>query len=421
MTKIMLWPDIYKEQGHWLPTINLAKSLQDAGYTVDFMGIADCEPIVTQYGGRFTTILEDVYPRGYTYENELEPQGQRWKPHHLLPIANGCLDNVFNASSADRPDLLIGGFFAGLEMLLIHYKYDIPILTLTTYLRPPSEDPAIHAAAKLRYMSGALAAKIMEAVVPADTPIDIMDFVLPLETCPEMIPCPREFDFYDDEQPHNPNVSYVEPMIERASLDGVTMPDDPMATLPSDKKIIFATSGSMVEDYLSQAQNFFQSLIDMMSTYGMSNYHLVLGVGRKLYTEFMAIYAGTHIGENIPQNVSIFPWVSQLDILKKAEVVYMHGGLATIKESIWEEVPIIIVPHGKDQFENSLRIKNTNVGIINHSNEISPLKLRNLLTKATTDIQVRRGLAKMKAIFEGMENQNPPPSVQIVSSVVPAN
>jgi hypothetical protein len=58
MSRVIIWPDIYKEQGHWLPCINLAKSLKDAGYaTVEFMGIPDTQPIVQPYGFPFNTIL----------------------------------------------------------------------------------------------------------------------------------------------------------------------------------------------------------------------------------------------------------------------------------------------------------------------------------------------------------------------------
>ena len=31
MSKIVIWPDIYKEQGHWLPCVNLANTLIAAG------------------------------------------------------------------------------------------------------------------------------------------------------------------------------------------------------------------------------------------------------------------------------------------------------------------------------------------------------------------------------------------------------
>jgi UDP:flavonoid glycosyltransferase YjiC (YdhE family) len=77
MAKITIWPDIYKEQGHWLPCVTLAKTLGDVGHTVRFMGIPDCNPVVSPYHALFDTVLSDIYPAGYTFENKLEPLDQR--------------------------------------------------------------------------------------------------------------------------------------------------------------------------------------------------------------------------------------------------------------------------------------------------------------------------------------------------------
>lgn len=35
---ILFWPDVYKEQGHWLPTLKWADALHNAGHTVRYMG-----------------------------------------------------------------------------------------------------------------------------------------------------------------------------------------------------------------------------------------------------------------------------------------------------------------------------------------------------------------------------------------------
>ncbi|AUX48444.1 hypothetical protein SOCE26_099780 [Sorangium cellulosum] len=416
MARVMIWPDIYREQGHWLPCINLAQSLQSAGYTVDFMGILDCADIVSPYGKYIFEILESVYPRGYSFENKLEPLDQRWKPHHLLPICRGALDDVFLGPSA--PNLLISGYFTALETLLIHYKYGIPFVLITTYLRHPDDTPRLHAKTKLVYMQRAVSQKIIDAVAPVPG-LDIDQFIEPLRNRLELIPCPRAFDFTDEDWKHDDHVKYVEPMIERQHLSGGSLPSDP-TSIPSGKKIIFGTSGSQVQDYEFKARQFFNNLIDMMKTRGMEGYHLVLAVGDRLLAQLNVEY-GIDVDpyrNRLPANVSLFSWVSQLDILKRAEVVFMHGGLATIKESIWEEVPIVIVPHGKDQMDNALRIRRSGVGVVSEVADLTPQQLRGLLTSATSSTWIRQKLAKMKAVFQAEENKVPKPSIQVIQSVV---
>jgi hypothetical protein len=433
MARILIWPDLYREQGHWLPCISLANSLQDTGnYTVEFMGIPDCESIVTDYGGTFHTVLGDIYPIGHTVENDLEPVDQRWKPAHLLPICRGALKELFSEGSPNRPDLLVSGYFNSLEALIIHHMYGIPVVVITTYLRHPQEVPAVHVKTKLVYMSKPLSQKIIELSTGSDT-MTINEFISPLVNAVELIPCAREFDFYDDDWVHRENTYYVEPMITRKRLDGSTAPiSDPLdgLSLPDYRKLIFATSGSQVDDYLYKAEAFFDNLIEMMSTEGMEEvleevegqseptvvnpgYHLVLAVGEKLYAKYRAKYNFDHSTlSTLPDNVSIFSWVSQLDILKLADVVFMHGGLATIKESIWEQVPIVIVPHGKDQIDNALRIREIGVGIVSEVQEMTPTVLRQLLTDATANPWIKKKLLKMRNIFNGYETKNPKPSVE---------
>jgi len=403
MSKVTIWPDIYREQGHWLPCVTLAKSLKDAGYTVEFMGIPDTQSIVTPYKASFKTILSDIYPTGYSSENKLPPLDQRWKPAHLLPITRGALDSVFTGASA--PNLLVSGYFTALETLLIKYKYGIPFVIVTTYLRHPDDLPSLHAKTKLLYMPKALSRAIIDAVVPAaQKGMSIADFVKPLDLQPEIIPCAKEFDFTDKDWKHRPNVKYVEPMIVRATLDGTPLPPDP-TSIPPGKKLIFGTSGSMVQDYEFRARQFFLNLIQMMQTQGMDAYYLVLAVGDKLDATLRTEF-GVDKTNTFPPNVAWYPWVSQLDIMATpADVVFMHGGLATIKESIWEQVPIVIVPHGKDQMDNALRIRRTGVGVVSEITELAPLDLRRLLTEATTSSWVRRNLAKMQALFATADNK----------------
>jgi UDP:flavonoid glycosyltransferase YjiC (YdhE family) len=410
MAKITLWPDIYKEQGHWLPCVNLAKTLQTAGHTIEFMGILDCEPIVKPYNatianGLFKPILQSIYPAGHTFENKLEPLDQRWKPHHLLPITRGALDSVF--TGAGKPNLLIGGYFTGLESLLIYYKYQVKIAIITTYLRHPQDDPAIHAKAKLLHLPAAVARKLMDSVLPeGDRGMSIDDFIGPLSNAKEMIPCPKEFDFTDPDWVHRAQAKYVEPMIERVSLTAspVGQPENPI-TIPAGKKVIYATSGSQVQDYEFQARTFFKNLIGMMSTQGMDAYYLVIGAGPKLNAALRREYGVNvpNVTTTLPTNVTIVDWVSQLDMMGEADAVFMHGGLATIKEAIWETVPIIVVPHGKDQMDNALRIKRAGIGLVSEVGDLKPEDLRALLTSVTASTWIQQNLTRMRAIFGAAE------------------
>jgi UDP:flavonoid glycosyltransferase YjiC (YdhE family) len=420
MSRVTIWPDIYKEQGHWLPCINLAKSLKDAGYaTVDFMGIPDTQSIVTPYGFPFTTVLGTIYPPGYSLENKLEPIDQRWKPHHLMPIVRGALDNVFRPGSGSAPSLLISGYFTALETVMISRKYNIPFVVITTFLRHPEDLPSLHAKTKLLYMPKAVAQALIDGIVgTANAGMSIDEFVSPLDAAnrPEIIPCAKEFDFTDADWVHRKTTSYVEPMILRTPIPPASPVVPDPTSIPAGSRLIYATSGSQVQDYEFRARIFFKNMISMMQTQGMDSYYLVLAVGTKLLAQLNLEYGVGTSQSTLPANVALFDWVSQLDMVKVADVVFMHGGLATIKESIWEQVPIVIVPLGKDQMDNALRIKRSGVGVAAEVADLSPTDLRKLFTQATASTWIRQNLQRIKGIFQTAEAAKP--SINIIKTLL---
>lgn|SRR6185369_8110117 len=422
MAKVMIWPDVYREHGHWLPAVNLAKSLKDASHTVEFMGIPDCSSIVSPYGAVFRPILGNIYPVGHSLNDRLEPIGQRWKPHHLLPMCRGQggINELFTGSA--KPNVLVAGYFAGLEALILHHKYQVPIVLLTTYLRHPDEDPAMFAKTKLVFMHEQVAQKIMNLAMGVSN-ASLDEFLRPLEEADEMLPCPRDFDYFDKDWEHRDTVTYVEPMVTRVPLDpSITLPTNPTNLKPpiptEGKKIIFATSGSQVADYEEKARQYFQALIGMMKTPNMDGYHLVLAMGDKLLSEFNILYQVDIDKSTLPSNVTLTAWVSQLEILKTADVVFMHGGLATIKESIWEQVPIVILPHGKDQMDNALRIERAGIGIAPKIDVATPEALRQALTHVTSSTWIKQRLTEMRGLFFAKDTELPKPSVGIINAAI---
>lgn len=56
-------------------------------------------------------------------------------------------------------------------------------------------------------------------------------------------------------------------------------------------------------------------------------------------------------------NLTVYPYVSQRELLKEVSVVITHGGLGTIKESIAAGIPMIVLPALFDQPFNAMRVR----------------------------------------------------------------
>jgi UDP:flavonoid glycosyltransferase YjiC (YdhE family) len=429
--KILFWPDVYKEQGHWLPTFVWAKELlqsrEECSYTVSYMGIPDCKSLVEWFDKsiNYYEIFKDLYPLGYTDQSHTTPEG-RWKPEHVLRIINGELDDIF--SEENKPDVLVSGYFTSLESLIIHRKYNVKVIISTTYLRHPENDPAMRAVQNLTAYSDAMKKRILmfkqekyswhPLVLRREIPID--DFVKPLTTFHELIPCPREFDYPHYE--HGSLVHYVEPCMtpllndetndNNISLNNQANDDNLNEenqanevsifwnSFLSDKKqnIIFATAGSQILDYGKKAEHMFDELIRMMDAPQMKNYHLLLSVGEKLLR--------TRDWEKVEKkNVTVKGWVPQRLILssKKVHCAFIHGGLATIKECIYFGVPFVIAPMGKDQLDNALRLRENGIdNMVDVDASVADCYLYSI-NKVRTDFRIKNNLKKLRQIFKASE------------------
>ncbi len=426
MANILFWPDIYLEQGHWLPCISIAQALQATGqHTVKFMGIPDCESLVTRHNAtgvvgetqplEFIRVFEEEYPLGYTKGHQHKSINERWKPDHLLPLLNGELDSriaQFGTNADQLPDLIVGGYFAAFEALILHYRTQVRIMVSTTYLRHPQDDPGIFVTQKLLSLSDPVANKIIrDLMVDSNDSItktpSVDDFVEPLMRARELIPCPLDFEF--DHYIHNlakigedapagepqKTVFFTEPCVSREETPPVESDGIDWVALQN-KKVIFATAGSQVLDYENKARTVFQKLISLMKSPGMSSYHLVLGVGSKFMKE-------KWIKDDLPNNVSAAGWIDQRKAMNEAKVVFIHGGLATIKEALISNVPIVILPLGKDQMDNALRLRRKNLSVISYAESLSLAELRKVIVTAQNDPQIKPSRTKYLNLFKSME------------------
>jgi len=95
-----------------------------------------------------------------------------------------------------------------------------------------------------------------------------------------------------------------------------------------DKKLVYISLGTIVNKNLNFYKTCFKAFADM-------DLQVVLAVGNRIRID--------DLGE-IPENFSVFTYVSQLDVLTKASVFITHGGMNSVHESILKEVPMIVIP-----------------------------------------------------------------------------
>jgi UDP:flavonoid glycosyltransferase YjiC (YdhE family) len=74
---------------------------------------------------------------------------------------------------------------------------------------------------------------------------------------------------------------------------------------------------------------------------------------------------------DLPDNVTVQPWVAQADLLSHVDVVVHHGGSGTTLGALTVGVPQLLLPQGADQFANADAVGAAGAGLLLHPEELS--------------------------------------------------
>ncbi|GII93965.1 macrolide family glycosyltransferase [Sinosporangium siamense] len=121
---------------------------------------------------------------------------------------------------------------------------------------------------------------------------------------------------------------------------------------------------------------------------GLPGWHVVLQIGK--YVD------PAELGE-IPANVEVHPWVPQLAILEQADAFVTHAGMGGCGEGLFTGVPMIAVPQAAEQFDNADRLVALGVARRLDTEDATPEALRGALADLTTDPEVARRSAWLRA------------------------
>ncbi len=77
-----------------------------------------------------------------------------------------------------------------------------------------------------------------------------------------------------------------------------------------------------------------------------------------------------------PENFELREFVPQLEILSQASLFLTHGGMNSVSEALWYEVPLLVFPQHGDQRLVAARVAELGAGLVLRPPDIQPAKLR---------------------------------------------
>ena len=133
---------------------------------------------------------------------------------------------------------------------------------------------------------------------------------------------------------------------------------------------------------------------ECFEAFNHSDKQVVLSVGSKIDL--------AELGE-IPGNFIIRRFVPQLEILKRAGLFITHGGLNSVSEGIYYEVPLIVFPQQGDQFSVAHQVNRLGAGICFEKPAVTGGELRSAAEEVCSNEKYRRNVKKIKDSFERAE------------------
>ncbi len=134
-------------------------------------------------------------------------------------------------------------------------------------------------------------------------------------------------------------------------------------------KLIYISMGTVNNDMMP----FYKSCISALAN---TDYQVIMSVGNLVSIE--------GFGE-LPENISIFSHVDQIAVLEKANVFVSHCGMNSVSESLYFEVPLVMLPQTSEQKGVAERVLQLGAGIkLDKSNGDSVLRAINKILKDST-------------------------------------
>jgi MGT family glycosyltransferase len=391
------------EEGHLLPTFQLAKRLTVCGHKVSYIGLVDAADLIERQGFAFYPIMEDLFPRGSTrtLRNLIEasesdkgglPVGYM-AANHLADTYVGSLvrgQDLQTAVDRLQPDLFLAGSMFPLNPLVLLYRFQRPVTLITPWLRSfPKQDYATLLEAALLRLHGS-GMDFFNLARKADPKARrLADIAAKFLEMRELILCPQDFDLPRPDWRKEQEVFYIEASLD---LSRGRQDDFPWERILPDRRLLYCSLGSQSQIIGREGVHRFLSAVAEAAN-RLPEWQLVAATGLLQPEEI----------PGLPADAVVARWVPQIPILERASLMITHGGLGTIKECIFHGVPMIAFPLLSDQPENGRRIAHHGLGSSGDFKSVSADELVSLVRQVGEDPSFHENTGRMRQRFQAIE------------------
>ena len=115
-----------------------------------------------------------------------------------------------------------------------------------------------------------------------------------------------------------------------------------------DRPLIYISMGTVIND----RPDFYGKCIDALKNL---NVDVIISCGNAINLEKLGV---------LPDNIRVYPYVDQLDILAKADAFITHCGMNSVSESLYMAAPMVLYPQTNEQHAVARRVTEIGAGIM---------------------------------------------------------
>ncbi|BDG78863.1 putative UDP-glucosyltransferase YdhE [Bacillus subtilis] len=151
-----------------------------------------------------------------------------------------------------------------------------------------------------------------------------------------------------------------------------------------DEKVIYISMGTV----LDKTEEFFNLCSDAFSNFAGI---VVIAAGEKADLTKL---------KQAPENFIIAPYVPQLEVLEHSDVFITHGGMNSVNEGIHFNVPLVVMPHDKDQPMVAQRLSELQAGYTISKDEVNAQLLKQGIEEVLQNDQYLEGIKRINQSFQ---------------------
>lgn len=353
--------------GHINPTLAVVQEL-----------VARGEEVIYFAPEQFRTAIEATGAKLYSYETSMRggpPQNRMATPNAGLPMmmigeSRKVLPQVLGRIQAEKPDFIVYDHLSVWARIAAETLH-IPTIGLRpTYatngnfnfqamMKNASQGKVFNPAAMMANMQGELAKLCEEYHIEPFSPQDIFMHSEPLN----IVFLPKAFQ--PGGESFDERFVFVGPSITPRH-DTSTFPFE---RLQENKPLLYISLGTV----FNQRTDFFKLCFEAFSG---KSWQVVLSKGERVNMEELG---------SIPDNFIVASYVPQLELLPRTRVFITHGGMNSTMESLYNGVPMVVVPQMVEQAMTAKRVAELELGIALNTEDVTAEALRNAVERISND------------------------------------